>query len=411
MCERLILALGLSALLASCQPFSPDTLTGKSRRASERGQPPPQDTTATGGAGQPPAVRTETAVYVCGVEFPEGYDWHRDTAYRSGERTLVLLRNGVRVLELPGGADSETGADPDMHRILDGKLYTDWSTAGSTVIRCNGQELFRYSGRESLISFRLWDGRIHTLGRDRDGQGFSYRVDGKLVFRRETGEAVGELHRDGDAVCFGYYDGKACIVVDGEETEVPTQQGIAGLYDIRRRGGTVDVAMRSGAVSGRPLLRLGGLVMQLPVPYDVHHYSRCRFVSGSDRPLLRLSYIRTDGSRQDVLWDRLSPVETLPVQARALDWYVEDAGVGYVAVTESRALIRPPGGSGCELPGRYRFYSEACGGLFCGKLYAVLTGLDGTQSVLWKDGEAEPVALRGYLSGVFVREEVIQSSQ
>ena len=206
-------------------------------------------------------------------------------------------------------------------------------------------------------------------------------------------------------------DGKTHIVVDGEETEIPTQQGIAGLYDIRRRGGTVDVAMRSGAVSGRPLLRLGGLVMQLPVPYDVHHYSRCRFVSGSDRPLLRLSYIRTDGSRQDVLWDRLSPVETLPVQARALDWYVEDAGVGYVAVTESRALIRPPGGSGCELPGRYRFYSEACGGLFGGKLYAVLTGLDGTQSVLWKDGEAEPVALRGYLSGVFVREEVIQSSQ
>lgn len=411
MCERFFLAVGLTALLVSCQPFSFDTLTGRTRRGSGRGENPPRDTTATGGGEQPPELRYETAVYVCGVEFPEGYDWLRDTAYRSGERTLVLMRNGVRVLELPAGAERETGADPDMHRILEGKLYSDWSTAGETVIRCNGEELLRFTGRESIISFRLWDGHIHTLGRDRDGQGFSYRVDGKTLFRKEKGEAVGELHRDGDAVCFGYYDGGGYIVVDGKETALPLPQGIAGLYDIRRRDGTVEVAMRTGAVSGTPLLRLGEVVTQLPRPYYIHHFSRCRFVSGSDRPLLKLSYIRTGDSRQDALWDRSSPLEMLPMKARALDWYVGEEGIGYVAVTEDRALIRPPGGTQSELPGRYSFYTEACGGLFDGNLYAVLTGLDGTQSVLWKDGMAEPVALRGYLSGVYVREEVVQSSQ
>ena len=61
-------------------------------------------------------------------------------------------------------------------RIREGHLYTDNLDGTETVIRRDGEELFRYPGRESLRGFLLVGGKVHTLGQNLDGDGFAYRI-------------------------------------------------------------------------------------------------------------------------------------------------------------------------------------------------------------------------------------------
>ena len=108
-------------------------------------------------------------VYLTAVRFPDGYAWDLDTCAVEGEVWIDLYRDGEKVRSIPAGAS----VHPDMHRYLGGHLYTDWSTDTETFVAREGTELFRFEGREALRGFLVREDGVHTLGQDRDGNGFT----------------------------------------------------------------------------------------------------------------------------------------------------------------------------------------------------------------------------------------------
>ena len=146
-------------------------------------------------------------------------------------------------------------------------------------------------------------------------------------------------------------------------------------------------------------------------PWHIAQVNRCRFAEGNERLLLNISCTSTDGERQDAVWGRDAPELSFAPGRKVFDSFFSGGSIGYLAATEERLFIRPPGGEERTLEGQYRFLSEACAWQEGKRLYAALTGVNSTPSVLWRNGEAETVPLWGYLTGVSVREELVPSSQ
>lgn len=172
-----------------------------------------------------PVSDADTVIHICGVSVPESYDWVRDTALGNGEGEVFLLENYRKKVSLKSGYSYGISPDPDSHHIIGGDLYTDFSFASETVLKRNGEELFRYEGRER-IHWILPDGEVlRTLGIGRSGDGFSLRENGEPVLVREHGTIVHGLHSDSGHNYFLYKRVSAGIstiflVEDGLESPV-----------------------------------------------------------------------------------------------------------------------------------------------------------------------------------------------
>ena len=73
--------------------------------------------------------------YITGIEYPQGYNWMPDLGSNAEGAVLFLMKEDERVLEIPVGYGHCVSADADMHRCIDGHLYTDFSTDQETVVK------------------------------------------------------------------------------------------------------------------------------------------------------------------------------------------------------------------------------------------------------------------------------------
>ncbi len=164
----------------------------------------------------PPAG--DTSVLVSAVEFPDDYDWQRDTAFGQVSGKILLLRGGVRILEIPAGAGGKASLDPDMHHLVGGHLYTEYSDGASTYVSRDGEKLFTFEGREYLRGILPMDGHLYTLSQRRDGKGFLLRQDGEVLLDKDAGIVLksfrdypdresGALYENEGKVCFHYSKG------------------------------------------------------------------------------------------------------------------------------------------------------------------------------------------------------------
>lgn len=202
------------------------------------------------------AIRRDTIVLISGVRFDDGYDWRRDSLYGSANGRIFLLRNGETVLEIEAGGGAHAGTDPDMHHLVEGHIFTEYRDAARTYIGVDGQELFSYSGRETLRGL-ITDGEdVFTLGQGLDGQGIALRRNGEIIYSRKDGRIAGQmldsseyptgaLYMDCGHMYFSYWrpetDGSPrkawYIVEDGQETQISADP--YGLFDIRVKDGGV----------------------------------------------------------------------------------------------------------------------------------------------------------------------------
>ena len=110
-------------------------------------------------------------LYVTGVEYPEGYDWKADSDYGYVACTVFLMKDGERIVELDVDDRDMVASDADMHRCFGGHLYTDYSTESETVIKKDGDEMFRYPDRELICGFQVIDDDVYRMdGVKRDTQ-------------------------------------------------------------------------------------------------------------------------------------------------------------------------------------------------------------------------------------------------
>ena len=202
---------------------------------------------AVGAGGNPPGKQDppDVDLYVSAVVVPDDYDWRRDTAYGAVESRLAFFRNGECLFSVPAGLGSDISVKPSTHHIMNGHLYTECVSGGSTVIMEDGKEVLRYDGAEVLRGMIMRPGEIITLGKPLGADGFCLRRNGEVRLRHATGAvygdfsdyacgATGALYDDNGEVCFCFRDDRYCYTVMDEETVQVRMSGSAtSVTDMR----------------------------------------------------------------------------------------------------------------------------------------------------------------------------------
>ena len=347
-------------------------------------------------------------VYLTAVRFPDGYAWDLDTCAVDGEVWIDLYRDGERVRSIPAGAS----VHPDMHRYVGGHLYTDYSTAAETVVSRDGAELFRFEGREALRGFLVREDGIHTLGQDRDGDGFTYRIDGRIVYRSETGMLLGSP--DGAGAPGG------ALTEYGEDDVfyaccLPTERGKE--YHVMRNAerfrtfpigdGTREILVVDGIVS-RVQSKPRGLVLEVDgkaFPLGLGGGESClwcRMAAWNGDILALICAKGTGGKRyflQTADGQRFTPasgetVSDLLSDGKRMGWTVSD-GKG------SLLRVRWSDGGVTEGTGGYLSCGR-CALVRDGRLYLALTGRDGAPNRFQEDDAHIDIPFNGYFTGVTV---------
>ena len=146
-------------------------------------------------------------IYATAICFPVEADW-REGDSAGGE--VVLFKNGRALLRLP----ATDPPDPDRHRIIKGRLWTDSCDGHEVVVQCDGQEHLRYKGDEVFRGFLMVNDVLFTIGQRQGRDGLCFRANGELLFEAPTGTVLGgpgdseweggALTRDSSGVYYSY---------------------------------------------------------------------------------------------------------------------------------------------------------------------------------------------------------------
>lgn len=367
----------------------------------------------------------DTVVYVTGVDFPKDYDWRRDTAYGGVRFNIVVFANGKRTMNIPAGSSDKISPDPDMHRLVQGKLYTNYYDGGRTTIKCNGSEIFSYEGSEVLKGFLADGDAIYTLGQERAGEGFVFRKNGEKVFGSDKGYVLGNisgspsgtgaLTKD-NCISFIYYIPlygappprySWFIVKDGRQETVELPKEINNMLDMKYLHGNIYIIAKCGY---RYMLFVG----DKPVPIvgcDPRRMKMLRllisgdgvFVVGEDFMNYGLR-TRVWDERGEKVYDTSMDGQAIGSGGRAMYIYQENGKFAYPVVKEGFSIKGiNSGGKFFPIKENACLLADNCATYRHERLYAAFTPLKpGRNPFLWIEGEKHTMELNGYLTSVEV---------
>ena len=347
---------------------------------------------------------TLKSILVSGVEYPQGYDWVQDSGSRSTQAWLLMFEGSQEVLRFPVGNGTLWTPDPDSHRIWDGHLYTFAIDGNETVIGRDGAEVLRYDGAESIRGFAVEGGHIVTLGQ-KEGGGFSLRLDGKAVFFSENGFVQGSLDcgvprsgalfQDKGHRYFTYIDNdRLHLVEDNTEVSIPEAAPPA------------DAAVGGGRrIFGRIILYRNKYRLQLawdkifcdwqPSFYDKAPGLRLIHRDGQFRAVVKVS-------GQWYVWDAANGRPLGQYPCSSLEIYPCEGADAMVLTSAGKVLeakpFSPPEGGG------YAFLSGACGTFDGDEFIAGYSGLDGTPNLVMRGDIGLELPFNGPITSVAVAE-------
>ena len=347
--------------------------------------------------------------YAVGVDYPQGYDWRTDDEKESVKCSLVVFANGVPLMKLPSGDGYEISADPDMHRMIGANLYTDYSTETETVIRRNGEQLFRYPGREVLVDLVVEEDNVYTLGQSRDGKGFSFRVNGEELFQRSNGYLFEHLQRCEDGFSFSFCE----IIGTGDNAKERYYHYLAGEVcqvavreDINK---VLDVVFLDGKVCylsfmvgfSEPVLAIGDELSPLTVPENMKVTS-CRFVSGDSGLYIEGLMFQKRKMIFSALWQNTDLIKTFPSGYTVASYSVCDNSLNCIlnsSIREKSGIIYR-NGEWFDLPEGYMSMGGRTMVVVDGLLYVGVTSeVDGNPAI-WVENEMKPLKINGFISHI-----------
>lgn len=347
----------------------------------------------------------DAVCYVSGIDYPNGWDW-TDTSKdaESAKRYLVVLADGVPMLKLPIGEGHEVSTDPDMHRIIDGHLYTIFCNDGHTSIRKDGKAFLKYEGTENIRDIIVDGENFYTLGVLRDGGGFTYRKNGELIMERRTGNVFERLNIDSGKICFAFCqslttsDGASeryYIVRDGRQSSVGFDEGVSVVWDLMSHEGKTCALVSCGPWKTVELIE-GAERHIVGMPQGSEMLS-CRLFSKGGDVCIEGMFSDGEGNLCSGIW----------VQGQ--EYMLFETGRSVAAVCASDKDIccvlnpdsdNPEGiifknGKATGMPEGYTCRGENPLGVHNRSLYIALTSMTGGQPILWKDGTASQLKING----------------
>lgn len=357
------------------------------------------------GPSIPPPASAQSVTYVSAFDYPDGYDWRADPERGEVKCSLVVFREGVPVLKVPVGNDYLVSPDPDMHRIIDGHLYTDFSTETTTVIKRDGKPLFSYQKPEMICDLQLAGAQIHTLGHSRSGQGFSYCINGEVSLERESGYTFERISFEDSTASIAFAEPIASaggvveryyVMRGGKVEQVALRDDINKVWDVAFHDGEIYYLASLVGVAA-PVLVSQHDVVALSMPVSQQLVS-CRMsvlpdgicVEGvlDDHKLLQSIFWTPDGRHH------LFPKGmTFSASCRT------EEGVHYTlnpAPGNSAGLIYR-GGESLDMPSGYSCMGRLAMDFSSGLLSVGLSSLSGGKPALWVDGELKEIDANGYI--------------
>lgn len=375
-------------------------------------------------------VRGDTIVYLTTVEYENGYHWQQDADGENAPFTINVYRNDDKILEVNGGPGTTIASHPDMHRFANGHLYTDYSTINETIISQDGQELFRYKGREMICGFLAREDGIYTLGQNRNGKGLTFRRNGETLYSNDSGIVLGDISNpcgdsgalyeaNGDIVfmfnIITKYDGgdihSLYIVRNGIQQQVETNRNINGIYDARLIDGVIYIAGNLKYNDGNPVLSFGNELVKYGS--GISNVQNCRILWTGTDVFLKADFINDPGrSRTSFLWDSNGKhITRLPSGTWVYDFYVEGESYAYVytegdmtgSLFVSVHAGTEDGRHSLAANGKYKFMSSSCAALknsiFC---IGLSSATEGGHSLLIVNSETRALEINGFISSVDV---------
>lgn len=346
--------------------------------------------------------------YVTGFDYPEGYDWMSDPEAGSVKCSLVVYANAVPMLKVPVGKEYQASSDPDMHRMIGGDLYTDYSTDSLTIIKKNGRHLFSYPGREMIVSMHVDSTGVYTLGQARSGSGLSFRRDGELVYGNLKGYVIGHLSAAECSFAFaekifgvGTEVERYYFYNDGEVSQIGVRDDVSKILDVTVIRGEVHyLALLAGVKF--PVHVGPDESNMLDFPYGAKSWS-CRFLDCDDDVIIEGMYENLAGQMASRIWRNDAVDTSYPVGMTMWIPYVSYGGVSGVLVHEQtgqQKICRM--GEIYDMPVGYTVMGAAPLAMVDGILYVGMTSIDGGSPAVWQDGEIRKLNFNGYIASVSV---------
>lgn len=344
--------------------------------------------------------------YAVGIDYPEGYDWKADPDKGNVKCRLVMFADGEPVLKIPVGDMYEVSTDNSRHRLRSGHLYTDYTDGKTTVIKKDGTELLRYGFSEEVMSLVDHEGRIHTLGYPKDGDGFIYRVDGEVLVERPSGTVLNPLF---------IYDGKVCFCFS-QYSESSTGQvlkyylsenGKVSLLDlVEDVGDILDIGIYYDGIY--ILARKNGFYAPVLIHEDreeqVDYFSRLDIVSCSflatESMCVRVRYRYPEADRlSDIIWCGGQEWRHLMRGGLVTSMFNDANGCHAVVYSsaDQEGMILSFDRRYRIVPG-YHAYGEECITARDSVVYVGLTSSTGGKPVIWRNGILDTLNINGPLT-------------
>lgn len=350
--------------------------------------------------------------YATGFDYPDGYDWRSDVERETVKCSLVVFADGIPVMKVPVGPEYEVSSDPDMHRIIGGHLYTDYATESETVIRKDGTQLFRYEGRELVCGLVVRGEDVYTLGQSRDGQGFSYRKNGELLLRRETGYLFGTLVEDRDSLCFSFYEtdgtssensGRYYNVVEGQVRQFNPGRDVTKVWDMLNHDGEI-ICLANIYRKTAPVILRGERMTSLDMTISTGMLSCRLFMAGDKMGVDGVFKNQRNGFQHSCIWLDGEKLVSFDKDCYVSSLCTMDEGVCCILNSDlesGRGLIYRFGEE-VMMPEGYSSVGCSTSTVKDGVLHVGLSSLTGGKPVIWKDGAVDTLDINGHVSSMTV---------
>ena len=415
------LAFLLTVSASSCNIFDIEHPGNTTRIDTER-----KDTvqTADSSSSTPPIPQYDTIIYAAAVRYPAGYDWRIDTLTAEVQADVVLFRNGEVISSIPASYENAVSADPDMHRIVNGHIYTDYSSYYETIIKKDGAQLFKFEGRERICGFYVDGDDVWTLGEARGKLGgVVLRKNGKIFFAADEGRTFfnasdpsccsGALHFENGIPWFFYYtneDGplsntNSCFLVEnGEKKAIELPPTVRKIMDAKIIGGEpIFAGVISSTMNAITLLK-GGVALSFSLPTS-YQLSNCKIIPGSGGVFYltgECSHYITRETAGYIYDSNGNCLYFTPSGQKLLGLYIDnDVSVMVSCNSDGSSPSVNINGKTRTVQGNYRYLSSRCGRIFGDKFYMAYNPMDLDTAPFISDGTStKSLDLNGFITDI-----------
>lgn len=346
--------------------------------------------------------------YVTGFEYPLEYDWRTDPEKGSVKCSLVVFADGLPMMKVPVGDTYEVSSDPDMHRMIAGHLYTDYSTDTETVIKKDGVTILRYPGREMICGILVEnDTTVYTLGQFRHGEGFAFRRNGEIILERSSGRTYGRLQGDEGRVSFAFVEpvisDKDVIeryyhYTDGQVIQTALRDDVIKVWDIvSYKGGICYLASLLGV--DYPVLFQNDMMSAMAMPDGASPLS-LRILCDDEYLFCEGLFTSPDVTMASALWFSPGQCVAFAEGMVANSCCISGDSICCAFNPSSLGGVIYRGGEEFSIPAGYAVMGANCGAVANGMLYFGLSSLTGARPKIWRDGNMEILDLCGYIASV-----------